>query len=76
MKETLKASVTEEQLKNIPVDNKVRENYFGHLSEQLRSKGGSAFQAISDRLVLKTSADLAFGNSGANMLKDKELKAK
>ena len=58
------------------MDNKVGENYFGHLSEQLRSKGGSAFQAISDRLVLKTSADLAFGNSGASMLKDKELKAK
>ena len=58
------------------MDNKVGENYFGHLSEQLRSKGGSAFQAISDRLVLKTSSDLAFGNEGANMLKDKELKAK
>ena len=67
---------TEEQLKTIPVDNKVGENYFGHLSQQLRSKGGSAFQAISDRLVLKTSSDLAFGNEGANMLKDKELKAK
>ena len=25
---------------------------------------------------LKTSSDLAFGNEGANMLKDKELKAK
>ena len=34
---------TEEQLKTIPVDNKVGENYFGHLSQQLRSKGGSAF---------------------------------
>ena len=56
LKETLKASVTEEQLKNIPLDNKVA--------------------VISDRLVLKTSADLAFGNSGASMLKDKELKAK
>ena len=67
---------TEEQLKTIPVDNKVGENYFGHLSQQLRSKGGSAFQAISDRLVLKTSLDLAFGNEGVNMLKDKELKAK
>ena len=66
---------TEEQLKNIPVDNKVGENYFGHLSQQLKSKGGSAFQAISDRLVLKTSSDLAFGNKGADMLKDKELKA-
>merc|ERR1711946_87292 len=59
---------TEEQLKTIPVDNKVGENYFGHLSQQLRSKGGSAFQAISDRLVLKTSSDLTFGNEGANML--------
>ena len=34
---------TEEQLKTIPVDNKVGENYFGHLSRQLRSEGGSAF---------------------------------
>ena len=58
------------------MDNKVGENYFGHFSQQLRSKGGSAFQAISDRLVLKTSLDLAFGNEGVNMLKDKELKAK
>ena len=34
---------TEEQLKTIPVDNKVGENYFGHLFQQLRSKGGFAF---------------------------------
>ena len=67
---------TEEQLKTVPVDNKVGENYFGHLSQQLKSKGGSAFQVISDRLVLKTSSDLSFGNEGANMLKEKELKAK
>ena len=53
-----------------------QQSYFGHLSQQLRSKGGSTFQVISDRLVLKTSSDLAFGNEGANMLKDKELKAK
>ena len=46
------------------MDKKVGENYFGYLSEQLRSKGGSAFQAISNRLVLKTSSDLAFGNEG------------
>ena len=58
------------------MDNKVGENYFGHLSQQLRSKGGSAFQVISDRLVLKTSSDLSFDNEGANMLKEKELKAK
>ena len=52
---------TEEQLKNIPVDNKVGENYFGHLFQQLKeqsSKGGSAFQAISDRL--KNSAQKKF----------------
>ena len=64
---------TEEQLKTIPVDNKVGENYFGHLFQQLKNKGGYAFQAISDRLVLKTSSYLALGNEGANMLKDKEL---
>ena len=50
-----------------PGCNKVEGNYFGHLSQQLRSKGGSAFQAISDRLVLKTSSDLAFCNEGANV---------
>ena len=67
---------TEEQLSSIPVDNKAGENYFGHMSQQLRSKGGSAFTAISDRLVLKSSSDLAFGRDAANMLKDKELKSK
>ena len=67
---------TEEQLRAIPVDNKAGENYFGHMSQQLRSKGGSAFNAISDRLVLKSSSDLAFGKDAANMLKDKELKSK
>ena len=55
-------------------DNKVGEIYFGHSSQQLKSKGSSAFQAISDRLVLKTSSDLAFGNKGADLLKDKEQK--
>ena len=44
--------------------------------QQLRSKAGSAYQVISDRLVLKTSSDLAFGNEGASMLKDKELKVR
>ena len=58
------------------MDNKAGENYFGHMSQQLRSKGGSAFTAISDRLVLKSSSDLAFGKDAANMLKDKELKSK
>ena len=65
-----------EEFSIFPVDNKVWKNYFGHLSKRQRSKGCSAFQAISNRLVLKTSSDLAFGNEGANMLKDKELKAK
>ena len=65
--------LTEEQLSSIPMDNKAGENYFGHMSQQLRSKGGSAFTAISDRLVLKSSSDLAFGRDAANMLKDKEL---
>ena len=46
------------------------------MSQQLRNKGGSAFTAISDRLVLKSSADLASGKDAANMLKDKELKSK
>ena len=51
---------TEEQLRAIPVDNKAGDNYFGHMFQQLKSKGESAFNAISDRLVLKSSSDLAF----------------
>ena len=58
------------------MDNKAGENYFGHMSQQLRSKGGSAFNAISDRQVLKFSSDLAFGKDAAYMLRDKELKSK
>ena len=42
---------TEEQLRSIPVHNKTGENYFGHMSEQLRSKGCSAFKAISYHLA-------------------------
>ena len=67
---------TDEQLNNIPIDNKVGENYFGHFTEQLRRKGGSAFRAISDRLVLKASADIAFAEGAEDMLRDKELKKK
>ena len=67
---------TEEQLRSIPVHNKAGENYFGHMSEPLRSKSGSSFKAISDRLVLKSSSNPAFGKDAANMLKDKELKSK
>ena len=37
----------------IPIDSKAGDNYFGHFSQQLKAKGGVAFQAISDRLVLK-----------------------
>ena len=43
---------TEDELQDIPVDKKVGENYFGHFSEQLKRKGGSAYKAIGDRLVL------------------------
>ena len=49
------------------MNKKAGENYFGHMSQQLRSKGGSAFNAISDRLVLKSSSDLAFGKDAANI---------
>ena len=66
----------EEELRKIPVDNKAGENYFGHFSQQLKAKGGSAFQAISDRLVLKSSADIAFGKGAESMLKDKVLKSR
>ena len=67
---------TEDELQGIPVDNKVGENYLGHFSEQLRRKGGSAYKAIGDRLVLKSSADLAFSEGAEKFLKDKELKSK
>ena len=49
---------TDQQLDDIPVDNKVGENYFGQFTQQLRTKGGSAFKAITDRLILKSSSDL------------------
>ena len=58
------------------MDNKAGENYFGHFSQQLKAKGGSAFQAKSDRLVLKSSADIAFGKGAESMLKDKVLKSR
>ena len=67
---------TDQQLDDIPVDNKVGENYFGQFTQQLRTKGGSAFKAITDRLVLKSSSDLAFGEGAEAILKDKELRSK
>ena len=67
---------TEDELQRIPLDNKAGENYFGHFSQQLKAKGGSAFQAISDRLVLRSSADIAFAKGAECMLKDKELKSR
>ena len=67
---------TEDELQGIRMDNKVGENYLGHFSEQLRRKGGSAYKAIGDRLVLKSSADLAFSEGAEKFLKDKELKPK
>ena len=48
--------------KKIPVDSKAGENYFAHFSQQLKAKGGVAFQAISDRLVLKL-INKAFANT-------------
>ena len=65
--------LTDDQLRDIPIDNKNGESYFAHFSEQLREKGGSAFKVISDRLILKSSVDLEFANS---ILRDKKLKAK
>ena len=57
-----------------PIDHKVGENYFGHFSEQLREKGGSSFKVISDRLILKSSANIAFAEGAEKMLHNKELK--
>ena len=64
------------QLDEIPVDNKVGENYFGDMTVQLRKKGGSAFKAIGERLVLSSNPDLAFSEGADKMLANKELKAK
>ena len=58
------------------MDNKAGENYFGHFSQLLKAKGGSAFQAMSDRLVLKSSTHIAFGKGAESMLKDKVLKSR
>ena len=55
------------------MDNKAGENYFRHFSQQLKAKGGAAFQATSDRLVLRLSA---FAKGAECMLKEKALKAK
>ena len=67
---------SEEDLEKIPIDNKMGENYFGQFSQQLKVKGATAFKAISDRLVLKSSSDIAFRDGAERMLKDKELKKK
>ena len=60
--------------KKIPIDSKAAENYFGHFSQQLKAKGGVAFQPII-RLVFKL-IDKAFAKEAECMLKDKKLKAK
>ena len=67
---------TEEQMKSVPIDNKVGENYFGQMTNQLRAKGGQSFKAVGERLVLQSNADIAFGKGAENMLKNKELKKK
>ena len=65
---------TPEQLSEIPIDNKVGENYFGQMTAQLRKKSRAAFNVIGERLVLSSNADWAFTNGAEKMLKDKELK--
>ena len=67
---------SEDELEAIPIDNKVGENYFGQLTNQLRAKGGTAFKAITARLVLKSNADVAFAYGAERMLTDKELRKK
>ena len=65
-----------EQLDQIPVDNKVEENYFGEMTVQLRKKVGASLNAVGERLVLSSNADLAFSEGAKKMLVDKELKKK
>ena len=62
---------TEEQMKSVPIDNKVGENYFGQMTNQLRAKGGQSFKAVGERLVLQSNADIAFGEGAENMLKER-----
>ena len=63
---------TEEQMKSVPIDNKVGENYFGQMTTQIQAKGGQSFKAVGEWLVLQSNADIAFGEGAKNMLKDKE----
>ena len=60
---------TPEQLSEIPIDNKVGENYFRWMTAQLRKKGRAAFNVIGERLVLSSNADWAFTNGAEKMLK-------
>ena len=46
------------------------------MTDQLHRKGGTAFKAIGERLVLKSNSDIAFSEGAERMLKDKELKSK
>ena len=63
-------------MKSLPIDNKVGENYFGQITTQLRANGGQPLKAVGEWLVLKSNADIAFGEGAENMLKDKELRKK
>ena len=65
---------SEQQLEEIPVDNKAGENYFGQMAAQLQQKGGASFRAVGERLVLSSNADIAFSGGSEKMLVDKELK--
>ena len=67
---------TPEQLDEIPIDNKVGENYFGEMTDQLRFKGGASFKVIGERLLLSSNKDLAFSAGAEKTLADKELKKK
>ena len=51
--------------------------YFNSLRSRAAKEALLSKPSVTDsKTVLKKSSDLAFGNKGANMLKDKELKAK
>ena len=46
------------------------------MTNQLRANGGTVFKAISERLMLKSNADVAFADGAERMLRDKKLKKK
>ena len=61
-------------LKKSPLTTKLEKITLESCQSSSEKKGGSAFCAVGERLVLSSNADLAFSKGSEKMLKDKELK--